>query len=80
MTTVTNASSIRVSPAMGGFVATLRGQRATGTTHRDAALNVARKVYGPKVNVVNDYLRDADPMSGIQYRYHITHRANRGAA
>lgn len=80
MTSVTNASSIRVSPAMGGFVATLRGQRATGTTHREAALNVARQVYGPKVNVVNDYLRDADPMSGIQYRYHITHRATRGAA
>ncbi|HDZ48751.1 hypothetical protein LCGC14_0074820 [marine sediment metagenome] len=78
MTTVTNASSIRVSPAIGGFVATLRGKRATGTTHREAALAVARQVYGPKVNVVNDYLRAADPMSGIQYRYHITYL--RGAA
>ncbi|NVF16255.1 hypothetical protein [Vreelandella maris] len=48
MSTVLNASSIRVSPAIGGFVGTLRGQRATGTTHRDAALNVARKVYGPR--------------------------------
>lgn len=80
MSTVLNASSIRVSPAIGGFVATLRGKRATGATHRDAALTVARQVYGPKVNVVSDYLRDSDPMSGIQYRYHITHRANRGAA
>lgn len=80
MSTVLNASSIRVSPAIGGFVATLRGKRATGSTHRDAALAVARQVYGSKVNVRNDYLRDSDPMSGIQYRYHITHRANRGAA
>ncbi|MCL7931711.1 hypothetical protein [Halomonas llamarensis] len=78
MTSITNASSIRVSPAMGGFVATLRGQRATGTTHREAALAVARRVYGPRVNVRNDYLRDADTMAGIQYRYHITHM--RGAA
>jgi len=78
MSTVLNASSIRVSPAMGGYVATLRGKRATGTTHRDAALAVARRVYGPRVNVVNDYLRDSDPMAGIQYRYHITHQ--RGAA
>lgn len=78
MSTVVNASSIRVSPAMGGYVATLRGKRATGTTHRDAALNVARQVYGPKVNVRSDYLRDADPLAGIQYRYHITHQ--RGVA
>ncbi|WP_447926926.1 hypothetical protein [Vreelandella sp. EE27] len=78
MTTIAKTSSIRVSPAIGGFVATLRGQRATGITHRQAALFVARKVYGPKVNVVNDYLRASDPMSGIQYRYHITHQ--RGAA
>tara|TARA_R110000851_G_scaffold50820_1_gene121268 strand:+ start:707 stop:940 length:234 start_codon:yes stop_codon:yes gene_type:complete len=74
MSTVLNASSISVSPAIGGFVATLRGKRATGTTHREAALAVARQVYGTRVNVVNDYLRAADPMSGIQYRYHITHR------
>lgn len=67
-------STIRVSPAMGGFVATLRGQRATAATHRDAALTVARQVYGPKVNVRSDYLRNADPLAGIQYRYHITHR------
>ena len=80
MSNVLNASSIRVSPAIGGYVATLRGKRATGITHRDAALNVARQVYGPKVNVRSDYLRDADPLAGIQYRYHITHRANRGAA
>lgn len=80
MTTVTNTSSIRVSPAMGGFVATLRGQRATGTTHREAALAVARQVYGPRVNVVNDYLRHSDVAAGIQYRYHITHRVNQGAA
>ncbi|TVU88287.1 hypothetical protein [Vreelandella titanicae] len=80
MATVTNASSISVSPAIGGFVGTLRGKRATGTTHRDAALNVARKVYGPKVNVVNDYLRDSDIAAGIHYRYHINYRANRGAA
>ncbi|WP_085919068.1 hypothetical protein [Halomonas sp. CSM-2] len=73
MTAITNASSIRVSPAMGGFVAILRGHRATGTTHRDAALAVARRVYGPRVNVRTDYLRDSDPMAGIQYRYHITH-------
>ena len=78
MSSIPNASSIRVSPAIGGFVATLRGQRSTGPTHREAALNVARKVYGPKVNVVNDYLRDSDPKSGIQYRYHITYL--RGAA
>ena len=71
-------STIRVSPAMGGFVAILRGKRATGTTHRDAALNVARQVYGPTVNVRSDYLRDADPLAGIQYRYHITHQ--RGVA
>ncbi|SES15276.1 hypothetical protein SAMN04487958_10817 [Vreelandella subterranea] len=78
MTAITNASSIRVSPAMGGFVATLRGQRATGATHLEAALAVARRVYGPRVNVRTDYLRDSDPMAGIQYRYHITHQ--RGAA
>lgn len=78
MTTVLNASSIRVSPAIGGYVATLRGKRATGATHRDAALNVARQVYGPKANVRSDYLRDADPLAGIQYRYHITHQ--RGVA
>jgi len=78
MSTVLNASSISVSPAIGGFVGTLRGKRATGTTHRDAALNVARKVYGPKVNVVNDYLRDSDVAAGIQYRYQITYM--RGAA
>lgn len=80
MSTILNASSISVSPAIGGFVGTLRGKRATGTTHRDAALNVARQVYGPKVNVVNDYLRDSDTAAGIQYRYHITYCANRGAA
>ncbi|UEQ03207.1 hypothetical protein LMS44_18255 [Halomonas profundus] len=79
MSTVLNASSISVSPAIGGFVGTLRGKRATGTTHRDAALNVARKVYGPKVNVVNDYLRHSDVAAGIHYRYHITYCANRGA-
>lgn len=28
----------------------------------------------------NDYLRDSDTAAGIQYRYHITYRANRGAA
>ena len=78
MASVLNASSIRVSPAIGGYVATLRGKRATGATHRDAALNVARQVYGPKVNVRSDYLRDADPLAGIQYRYHITHQ--RGVA
>ncbi|WNL39849.1 hypothetical protein RN346_04640 [Halomonas sp. PAMB 3232] len=78
MTTAANASSIRVSPAMGGFVATLRGQRATGRTHRDAALAVARKVYGAKVSVRSDYLRRSDPAANIQYRYHITHQ--RGAA
>lgn len=80
MTTVTNASSISVSPAMGGFVATLRGQRATAATHRDAALNVAHQVCGPKVSVVNDYLRHSDVAAGIHYRYHITYCANRGAA
>lgn len=73
MTTVTQASSISVSPAIGGYVATLRGKRATGTTHREAALNVARQVYGSKVNVRNDYLRDSDTAAGIQYRYHITY-------
>lgn len=78
MTSIANASSIRVSPAIGGFVATLRGKRATGTTHREAALNVARQVYGSKVNVRNDYLRDSDTAAGIQYRYHITHM--KGAA
>tara|TARA_R110000850_G_scaffold195947_1_gene322358 strand:+ start:141 stop:383 length:243 start_codon:yes stop_codon:yes gene_type:complete len=80
MRTVLSAPSISVSPAIGGFVGTLRGKRATGTTHREAALNVARQVYGTKVNVVNDCLREADIAAGIRYRYHITYRANRGAA
>ncbi len=80
MSTVLNASSIRVSPALVGYVATLRGKRATGATHRDAALAVARQVYGSKVNVRNEYLRDSDPKAGIQYRYQITQRAKRGAA
>ncbi|GHB24193.1 hypothetical protein [Salinicola rhizosphaerae] len=67
-------ATIRVRSAMGGYAATLRGQRATCTwSHEEAARKVARKVYGDKVDVVNDYLRDGDVAAGIQYRYHVTH-------
>ncbi|WP_342596340.1 hypothetical protein AAGT95_09590 [Salinicola lusitanus] len=69
-----DTATIRVRPAMGGYAATLKGKRATCTwSHEEAARRVARKVYGGKVDVVNDYLRDSDVAAGIQYRYHVTH-------
>jgi hypothetical protein len=61
---------------MGGFVATLRGQRSAATNHRDAALSLARRVYGEKITVRTDYLRDRDVAAGVQYRYHVTHRGS----
>ena len=80
MAIISSKAVIRVSSAMGGFVATLRGQRATGVTRREAALTVARQVYGPGVNVSQGYLNDNDAAAGIQCRYYITRRINRGAA
>jgi len=68
------SATIRVRDAMGGYAATLQGQRATcAWSHEEAARKVARKVYGDKVDVVNDYLRDDDVAAGIKYRYHVTH-------
>lgn len=68
------SATIRVRPALGGYAATLRGKRATCTwSHKEAARKVARKVYGDQVDVVNDYLTDADVRAGVQFRYHVTH-------
>ncbi|OLO06853.1 hypothetical protein BTW08_15260 [Salinicola sp. MH3R3-1] len=62
---------------MGGFVATLRGQRCTAADHRNAALDLARRVYGERVNVRADYLRPSDVTAGVRHRYHVTHQGSR---
>lgn len=59
---------------MGGYAATLKGQRATcAWSHEEAARRVARKIYGEQVDVVSDYLTEADVQAGVKYRYHVTH-------
>ncbi|WIX34931.1 hypothetical protein QO259_09930 [Salinicola sp. JS01] len=68
------SATVRVRDAIGGYAATLQGQRATcAWSHEEAARRVAQKVYGDTVDVVNDYLRDSDVAAGVRYRYHITH-------
>ncbi|GGW23783.1 MAG: hypothetical protein CME75_07910 [Halomonas sp.] len=75
MSTTTNAAPIRVRDAIGGYAATLKGQRATcAWSAEEAARKVARKVHGDQVDVVSAELAESDAKAGVKYRYHITQR------